>query len=448
MALKWNFVTVVLIILLNLASGKKKESVVPYAINSIIDKYFATLETSPGKVDILYFGSDKQKFSKLIDKLLKIKSENVLISVFGYELNINLYTDKWFFIPHSSVVFFESVEEFKAYASFLWWKANEKRYDHHLVYVPDLTTSDILETFKHGFRIDHVNFLMHETDNSIELVTSFMFTPQACKRLQIKTINRFDLRTLEWESSIFYPNKYENFYGCELIVASYTIEYNKEYYDLIKIIFEEQLNAKLTRQFMTTDEQAWNCVGCDLTNQENTILDDHYAQGILSDPILFKTLCFMIAPGKPYTDLERMFMMFDFELWIAISVTFSIAFTATLMLRFVSRKIRNFVVGRNVQNPTMNLLSIFLTGSQVQAPGRNFARFLLILFIIWSLIIRTCHQSMLFELMQADLRKPTIKTLDELFQSDLTLYIFKDSDANDEHFKEQMAKPSTRLVNS
>ena len=69
---------------------------------------------------------------------------------------------------------------------------------------------------------------------------------------------------------------------------------------------------------------------------------------IVSDPIFFVNNLFIISPGESYTDLERMFLMFDLELWIAISVTFVIAFTATLALHFVSKKIRNFIVGRYV----------------------------------------------------------------------------------------------------
>ena len=53
---------------------------------------------------------------------------------------------------------------------------------------------------------------------------------------------------------------------------------------------------------------------------------------------------------------------------------------------------------------------------------------------------------MLFELMQADLRRPTIKTLDEFFQSYLTLY-YHGSNLYDEYFMEKMNKSSTRLVN-
>ena len=444
MEFKWNFLSVVLIILLNLASGKKKESVVPYAINAIIEQHFVNLETSPGKVDIYYFGSSHAEFFTSMDKLLKIKSEDVSIRVFDVQFIADINGITRFEIFHSSIVFFESVERFKVHASIICWVSNESHRGDHLVYVPGLTTLDIIDTFENGFNIDHVNFLMHETDNTIELVTTYMFTLQACKHLQLKSINRFDVRSLEWENAIFYPNKYENFYGCELIVAWNEDDYFYFYfYNLTKMIFEEQLRAKLTRN---SDENTWNCVGCDLTSQEQAILTDHYVEGTVSDPVNFNSYNFVIAPGVPYTDLERMFMMFDFELWIAISVTLTIALFATLTLNFVSAKIRNFIVGRYVQHPTMNLLSIFLTGGQSRVPGRNFARFIFVLFVIWSLIIRTCHQSMLFELMQADLRRPTIKTLDEFFQSSLTYYDYNGSFVFDEHFKEQMKKTSTRLV--
>lgn len=42
-------------------------------------------------------------------------------------------------------------------------------------------------------------------------------------------------------------------------------------------------------------------------------------------------------------------------------------------------------------------------------------------FVIWSLIIRTCYQSMLFQYLQADLRQSEVKTIDELIEK-LTIY--------------------------
>ena len=440
MKLKQSFVIVLSTILVNLASGRKKYFVVPYAINAIIEEHFVNLETYPGRVDIFFIGKYNFEFSEFMNKLLKIKSANTKVTISKTELN-KIYSNKQ--LGDSSIVVFDSVEKFVKNASTLIWTSNKRYRNHQLVYVPGLTTSDIVKTFQNGYLIDHVNFLMHETDNSIELVTAYMFTPQACKKLQLKTINRFDLQTLEWDNSIFYPNKYENFYGCELIVTKNSDNFfGFIYYNLLEMTFKEQLNAKLTHSSYDT----WDCERCDLISYETSLLFDEFVAGVVSDAVSFHSFRILIGPGEPYTDLERMFMMFDFQLWVAIAVTFFIALIATLALSFTSRKFRNIIVGRYNQNPTVNLISTFLSGSQYRTPGRNSARFLLILFIIWSLIIRTCHQSMLFKLMQSDLRRPTIKTLDEFFKSNLSFYNWDTTFLCDEFFVEQMTKPSTRLV--
>ena len=141
----------------------------------------------------------------MIDKLLKIKSANTKVTVYKTELNKGSENAKKYDLGVSGIVFFDSVEWFVKKASTIIWVSNERHRNHHLIYVPGLTASDIFKAFVDGFEIDHVNFLMHDTDNSIELVATFMLTPQACKQLQLKTINRFDLQTMEWENSIFTP---------------------------------------------------------------------------------------------------------------------------------------------------------------------------------------------------------------------------------------------------
>ena len=52
---------------------------------------------------------------------------------------------------------------------------------------------------------------------------------------------------------------------------------------------------------------------------------------------------------------------------------------------------------------------------------------------------------MLFELLQADLRKPTAKTLDEFFEGNYTLFIWEKSFLGvDEFFRERMNMTSTK----
>ena len=317
-----------------------------------------------------------------------------------------------------------------------------------MVHVPGLKTFDISETIDDGFEIDHVNFLMNEDKESIELVAGFMFTEHACRELQLKSINRFDRKTSKWENSTFYPEKYRNFHGCELKISTAQMD-NFRNSKITDEIFKGMLKAKLDELRHRTAFD--DCDECDLTREgdvmEKAYNDEDY---IIANPHIFETFTFALPPGEAYTDIQRMFMMFSFELWMWIVSTLLISFMTTFSLRFVSQTARNFIVGRYVQNPTMNMVSIFLNGGQVQMPGRNFARFPVTLFIIWSLIIRTCHQSMLFELMQADLRREPIKTLDELFESDFTLHDAVDgketSYVSNENFWERMAMTSTRFV--
>ena len=423
MKLKWCFLVICLSSLLILISGKQS-SVVPYAINEVIKKHFVSpTAKNPGHVDIVRFGNDINEFKDW----LKIKSETTAKTrVYNFQNHCNLGPEEAYdyYLVEASIVIFESKECFKALASDIIWSPDEAKRHHHLVYAPGLTSSDVAKTFStefhsYGFDIDHVSFLVNETDKSIDLVSGFMFTQEACEELQVEQINRFSLTTKEWENSIFYPKKYENFHRCELSLAYV----NDDIIELHRIIFKGHLNADLVYCSLNHTEDV---DGCDLYSQEYPInLDED--RFLIAYPHRDYPATFLIGPGEPCTDLERMFMMFDDGLWIAIGVTFTIAASITLSLNLMSSRVKTFIAGQGINSPTINLISIFLNGAQVSMPGGNFARFLFILFVTWSLIIRTCHQSMLFELLQADMRKPTVKTLDELFESNLTLFMHRDS---------------------
>ena len=450
MKFKRFFVKFLLIFWFTFASGKFQSSIVPYAIKSIIDEHFAKLSAShPGNVDIVCIGDETKEFLVLMDLLVKLKIVNVNIKIKKIKSSDKTcHNGKQLKLDESSILFFDSKDRFKDCSYNILWTPYLAERRQHLVYVPSLSTSDISAAFPktNAFFIDQVSFLMNEDKNSIELVSGFMFTAQACRQLQLKLINRFDANAEKWENSIFYPKKYRNFHSCRFFTSRGSSS-NKKHGELYDIIFGNILNAEVYHIAKTLDK----CKECQLTL--HTVLLDlgKYDYWITANPHVFITHNFVVPPGEPYSDLERMFMMFSADLWTAIGITLLIGILVTLSLNLVSAKVKKFIAGRDIQSPTMNLVSIFLTGGQVRTPGRNFARFLFTLFVIWSLIIRTCHQSMLFELMQADLRRPPIRTHDELFKSDLILHELRNYKRNgavfnDEHFWQQMEKPSTRFA--
>ena len=428
MKVKWFMVVICLSSLLTLISGKKF-SLAAYAINEIIAQHFTTSQAShPGYVDIVFFGERIEQF----DALLSLKSATTVTKIYSYDKLP--FEGDFYQLNESSVVFFESVDFFKDYVTDVQWAFNKEKRYHHLVYAPGLKYKDLYETNLYDFSVDHVSFLVEESEDTITLTTSFKFTQESCRPVLVD-MNSFELSTLKWESSTFFSKKYQNFHGCELTIKNDSSL--RTFVNLMKFVFEDHLNARLIPCFFEFEE-------CDLINLEYAYLGQF--QFLLSNPHRDDEISFMIGPGEPYTDLERMFMMFDTKLWMAIGTTLVIGLLTTVILDFVSDEIRNFIAGRDIKSPTMNFFSVFLTGGQPRTPGRNFARFIFILFVVWSMIVRTCHQSMLFQLMQADLRRPTIRTIDEVFESNLTLFTIENPMLFDEYFLDRMKMTSTRYV--
>lgn len=86
------------------------------------------------------------------------------------------------------------------------------------------------------------------------------------------------------------------------------------------------------------------------------------------------------------------------ETWIALGVTFLIGFITIMALRMCSCEIQRFAFGMSVSAPAFNIVIAFFGQGLSILPGRNFSRYLLTLFVLFCLIIRTCYQGVQFEL--------------------------------------------------
>jgi hypothetical protein len=57
----------------------------------------------------------------------------------------------------------------------------------------------------------------------------------------------------------------------------------------------------------------------------------------------------MFLKGSPYTQFEKMFMMFDEDVWIAIAITFVGGLVIIQIINFCGDKIRDIVFGEGVK---------------------------------------------------------------------------------------------------
>lgn len=379
-------------------------SLVSDAIDGILHEYFAN-ETH--KIDVVCVSEklDLQN-EKLVDRALHNKNNafTLKVSKFAESSKIKLNT--------SSIVVFDSTEKFQKMKSKIDWQTHPSVRYPHLVHILNANLRDLQQTkFENDFSIDKVDFIIN-TNKSIELVTSFMFSEHACMKNQLQTINKFDRKLMKWETSNFYPNKYKNLHRCKLYYQFIDIP------ELLAFGIHTKIFAKLinsTSVHISEPDVAYLTIA--QWPQAN-----HFDFGnsiIYGNVYMFDKYIILLPPGELYTSLEKLIAPFEKELWIAITITMSIGFVTIQIINRTKTKIKQFVFGSSIKSPTMNFFSIILVGSQVKTPGRNFARFLFVLFVIWCLIIRTCHQSMLFESLQSLKRKPQVERIEDVVRKNI-----------------------------
>ena len=129
-----------------------------------------------------------------------------------------------------------------------------------------------------------------------------------------------------------------------------------------------------------------------------------------------------VTPGEKYTQYEKFILPFDLVTWVLILVTFLITFLTIFVVNRLSKSTQNLVYGHRVETPLLNKVSIFFGISQARLPDKKFSRFILMIFVLFCLIFRTCFQSKLFEFMTSEPRKQPPKTIQDLMDRNYKVY--------------------------
>lgn len=152
-------------------------------------------------------------------------------------------------------------------------------------------------------------------------------------------------------------------------------------------------------------------------------------------PFAIIPLVLVVPPGSEYGQIEKFARPFSLNVWIIILVLFFISGIISIILKSYSSKVYNFVVGRDVKTPFHNVIAISLGVSQTQLPNRNFARFILMSFILYCLILRSAYQGGVYNIMKSSERKPAIASLDEMMDKNVKFYMYTTLEPRTEHFK-------------
>lgn len=136
-----------------------------------------------------------------------------------------------------------------------------------------------------------------------------------------------------------------------------------------------------------------------------------------------ESIIFLVPPGQELSTVEKLLFPFSVLLWTLIGLCFLIGFLLIFVIKFQSNSVQSFVFGTNVSSPCLNMIVGFIGGSQRILPKRNFARFLLMLFLLFSLVIRTLYQGSFFKLLHENVRYKEVESISELVEKKYQVYV-------------------------
>lgn len=141
-------------------------------------------------------------------------------------------------------------------------------------------------------------------------------------------------------------------------------------------------------------------------------------------PYHYSEYVFAIPPGKEVSLIKKLFKPFSIEVWAALAATLVMsALIILFILKKTSKSVQKFIMGSRTTTPFMNLVQLTLTNGTSQMPGRNFARFLLVNFMIFTLIFQNAYTGSLFGIMKSNAREPTPGTFKEIFDAGFVVHL-------------------------
>ncbi|CRK90115.1 CLUMA_CG003833, isoform A [Clunio marinus] len=320
---------------------------------------------------------------------------------------------------------------------------------HFLIILPKCENHDFEKFFDFlwNLRIVNVNIICAKTNQSVSVFSFMPFTQNNCRDTKPILINQYQNGKFIKPSNFFDPLKIKDMKGCPVRVAltnsSEAVFYtsmeknkNKICGPDIKLIstLSKALNFKLNFTFIGHSgflfENGTSEGPFRVLLDENADLAVGYwwlktvRMKFFSSTVSYaqQPLIFIIPPGKPVTHLERLISAFSLQSWICIGLFYLIGSLVILFVQLKSPCVQEFVFGAGVTSPMFRMFSVFIGDTLNNLPKRNFARFLLMNFIIFTLIIRTVYQGSYFRQMRTFRHHKEVASINEMIEKYFYFY--------------------------
>jgi Ligated ion channel L-glutamate- and glycine-binding site len=321
-----------------------------------------------------------------------------------------------------------------------------------------LTNGEIVEVhemFKLFWKLQIFNVnLMFGDENGEVLVKTFKpFNAQNCHDTTPILVNKFKDGKFLNATKNFFPKKMNNLHNCPVNVA---VAVNSDPFVIVKQTKNESYHVEGEDvQFLNTLSAILNFkINLTFIGSSGFLLEDGSSEGVFkalingksdltiggwwlkkirlklldaSTSYLSESIIFVVPSGQALTALERLVYPFTLLVWMLVILYFLFGVVVIFIMNRRSKVVQDFVFGTDVKTPYLNLFIAFIGGAQKKLPGRNFARFLLMMFLMYSLVVRTIYQASFYELLRSNKRHNTVQSIDEMIEKDFKFYTDKSS---------------------
>lgn len=322
---------------------------------------------------------------------------------------------------------------------------------YYLVVLTNGRFEEIREIFRlfWSLHIFKTNVMFLDENDEVSVETFLPFTAGSCHNTEPVLINKFTngnfTNGIEW----FYPDKLSRLHNCTVRVA---ISNNSEPNVFVKRLADsrldlsgrdisliealsEAINFHIDYTFIGPDEVFYPngsaqgplralLDGVADISASNWILKENRVKFLgSSTAYVSDAVVFVIPQGRELTSFEKIIFPFSVPVWLSIVACFLLGCVAIFVVSRRTEAARDFVFGAGVGSPYVNLAVGCIGGSQNVLPKRNFARFLLTLFLLYTLVIRTLYQGSLFELLKKNKHHKKVQSIDEMVRKDFKFYV-------------------------
>ena len=288
-------------------------------------------------------------------------------------------------------------------------------YGYYVIVFVKGQIAEIEQIFKLLWKVQIYNVIaMFDNGNGTILLKTFTpFKAGNCNDTTPITTNEFKDGAFVNDVQHIFPDKMKNLYKCPIRVSisdnvepfTIVLKFSNGSYELrgqdIKIlqVISDKMNFTIDytyigpEGYLSVNGSAEGPLKCLLNGEADLSISAWWLKPYrmkffdASIPYLGDNVIFVIPPGRMLTAFEKLVYPLSTILWISILI---VSLVGCLVIFFINRRsltIRNFVFGRNVRHPYMNMLIATIGGAQKVLPGRNFSRFLLMMYLILSRII-------------------------------------------------------------